>query len=130
MDLVNNKDDVALLAYLFDKPLHAALKLASKLCACYQSCKIKEKYLLILELVRNIAGGDQLGETFRYSCFSDTGLADKTRIVFLTPVKYLYDSLQLLMPADHSVKLALASPVRQIDTVLIQKTAGENSAVR
>ena len=121
MHLVNDKNDIALLAYLLNKPLHAAFKLASELCACNKCGEVKQIDLLIAQLIRHLVEGNALRKPLGDRRLADTGLADETGVVLLAAVEYLNDALELLLPADHIVKLAGSCPVGEVNAVVVQK---------
>jgi hypothetical protein len=53
--LVDDEDDVALLAYLLDKALHAALELAAELGAGHEGREVQQVDLLVPQLIRHLS---------------------------------------------------------------------------
>ena len=121
MHLVNHQDDVAQLADLLDQALHAAFKLAPELGARHQGGEVQQEHLLILELIGHVAHGDALGQALGDGGLAHAGLTDQAGVVLLPPVQDLDHPLQLLLPADHIVQLALPGPLGQIDAVAVQE---------
>ena len=121
MHLVDDEDDVAVAADLFDQALHAAFKLAAELRPGHERRQVKQKYLLSLQLIRHFSVRDPLGQALGDGRLADARLADQAGIVFLTAVEDLDHTLQFLGPADHGVQLALGGACRQVNTVVIQK---------
>ena len=119
--LVDDEDDVADAADLLDEPLHAALELTAELRARHERREVEQVDLLVAQLIRHIALGDALGKPLGDGRLADAGLADETGVVLLAAVEDLDDALQLLRPADHGVKLAVAGALREIDTVVREK---------
>ena len=123
MHLVDDQDDVALLADLLDESLHAALELAAELGPGHQSRQIQQEDLLVLELVGDAAHGDALGQALGNGGLAHAGLADEAGVVLLAAVQDLDHPLQLLFPAHHGIQLAFLRPGGQIDAVVIQEFA-------
>ena len=121
MHLVNDQDDVAQLADLLNEALHAAFKLAPELGARHQSGKVQQKDLLILQLIGHVAHGDALGQALGDGGLAHAGLADQAGVILLPPVQDLDHPLQLLLPADHIVQLALPGPLGQVNAIAVQK---------
>ena len=121
VDLVDHKDDVPLLADLFNKPLHTAFKLTAKLCPGDQRCQIQQKNLLLLKLIRHIPSSDALGKSFRDRRLADTRFPNQARIVLLSAVENLDDTLELFLPADHGIQFTGLSTGSQVNAVAVQK---------
>ena len=121
MHLVDDENNVALLADLFDESLHAAFKLTAKLRPRHQRREIQQVNLLIPELHGHVAVCDTLGKAFGDGGLADTRFADETGIVLLAAVEDLDHALQLLLAPDHPVKLALLRALGQVDAIVIQE---------
>ena len=121
--LVDDEDDVSLAADLFDETFHARLKLAAELRSRDERGEIEQKYLLVAQLRRHVAGGDALRKTLGDRRLADARLADETGVVLLAAVEDLDDALELLAAADHTVELARAGAVGERDAVVIEKLA-------
>ena len=121
--LINDKDDVAVLSYLLDKPFHAALELAAELRARDERRQVEQVNLLILELRRDVAHSDALGEPLGDSRLADAGFADKAGVILLAAVEDLDNALKLLLAADHRIELTLAGAGGEVDAVIIKELA-------
>ena len=120
VDLVDDQDDVAQLADLLDEALHAAFKLAPELGARHQRRQVQQVHLLIPQLEGHVPGGDALGQPLGNGGFAHAGLADEAGVVLLAAVQNLHHPLNLLLPADDRVQLAVPGPLAEIDAVAVQ----------
>ena len=123
MHLVNDQDDIACLADLLDKPLHAALELAPELGAGHQGRQIQQIDLLVPQLEGHLPGGDALGQALGYGGLAHARLADEAGVVLLAAVQDLHHPLNFFFPADDGIQLALPGPAGKINAVVIQKLA-------
>ena len=123
MYLVYYENYIALLAYLLDKSLHAALELAAKLRSRNERREVKKIYLLTAQLIRHPVERYALGKSLGHGCLADARLADETGIVLLAAVEDLNDALELLLAAYHIVKLPRSGSVCEIYAVIVQKLA-------
>ena len=123
MHLVDNEDNIALLADILNKALHAALELAAELGSRYQSGEIQKKNFLIPQLVGHLVLGYQLGQTLGDGGFANTGLAYEAGVILLAAVEYLDNALQLLIAAYHLIQLTLTGALAEVDAVGIQGLA-------
>ena len=123
MDLVDDKDHVPGLADLLDEALHAAFKLAAELCARHQGRQVQQIDLLVPQLEGHIAGHDALGQALGDGGFAHARLADEAGVVLLAAVQDLHHALDLLLPPNDGVQLAVAGALAQIDAVIVQKLA-------
>ena len=121
VDLVDDQDDIAQLADLLNEALHAALKLAAELGARHQGSEVQKINLLVQQLVGHLTLGDFHGQTLGNGGLAHAGLADETGVILLTAVEDLDDALQLPVPADEFVQLALLGLLGQRDAVILQK---------
>ena len=121
MYLVYDQNDVALLAYILDKPLHAAFELASELGARHQGGEIQQIDLLVLELIGHIAHGYALGQALGYGGLAHAGLSNEAGVIFLAAVQNLDHPLQFFLPAYHAVQLALPGSGSQVYTIAVQE---------
>ena len=120
MDLVDHQNDIAEALHLVDKALHPALKLAPELGAGHQGRQVQQVDLLLPELEGHVAIGDPLGQSLGDGGLAHAGLADETGVVLLAAVQDLHHPLDLLLPADNRVQLALLGPLGQRDAVGLQ----------
>ena len=121
MHLVDDEDNIALLAYLLDQTLHAALKLAAELRTRDKRGEVEQEHLLILKLIGDVAHRDALRKPLCYSRFADARLADKAGVILLAAVQDLDNALQLLLAAYHAVELALTRTGGEVDAVIIKE---------
>ena len=118
--LVDDQNHVAQLADLLDEPLHAALELSTELGTGHQSRQIQQIDLLVPQLEGDLPGGDALGQSFGNGGLAHAGFTDEAGIVLLPAVQNLHHPLDLLLPADDGVQLALSGPAAEVDAVVIQ----------
>ena len=123
VDLVDDQDHVAGLAYLLDQALHPALELATELRACHQRRQIQQIDLLLPQFERHLALDDPLGQALGDGGLAHTRLADQAGIILLAAVQNLHHALDLLLPANNGIQLALPGTLAQIDAVVIQEFA-------
>ena len=123
MHLVNDQDDIACLADLLDKPLHAAFELAPELGAGHQGRQIQQIDLLIPQFEGHLPGGDALGQALGYGGLAHARLADEAGVVLLAAVQDLHHPLNFFFPADDGIQLALPGPAGKVNAVVIQKLA-------
>ena len=119
--LVNDENDVALLAYLLDEPLHAALELSAELRPRDKRRQVEQKYLLILKLIRHIAHRDALRQPLGDRRLADARLTDETGVILLAAVEDLDNALKLLLAPDHRVELPVAGALGQVDAVIVEE---------
>ena len=120
MDLVDDQDDISQLTDLLDKALHTAFKLAPELGPGHQSRQVQQVYLLIPQLEGHVAGHNALGQTLGNGRLAHAGFADEAGVVLLAAVQNLHHTLDLLLPADDRVQLAVPGPLAEIDAVAVQ----------
>ena len=123
MHLVNDQNDIACLADLLNKPLHAAFELAPELGAGHQGRQIQQIDLLIPQLEGHLPGGDALGQALGYGGLAHARLADEAGVVLLAAVQDLHHPLNFFFPADDGIQLALPGPAGKVNAVVIQKLA-------
>ena len=121
VDLVDDQDDVAQLLDLLNEALHAAFKLAPELGARHQGGEVQQIDLLVQQLVGYVPLPDLLGQALGDGGLAHAGLADEAGVVLLTAVEDLDGALDLLVPADDLVQLALGGLLGQGDAVVLQK---------
>ena len=119
--LVDEEDHIAALHDLVDDSLQAFLKLAAVLRARHESCHRQGHDALLLQEARHGACGDACGKAFRDCRLADARLADEDRIVLRAPRQTLHDALDLLLPADDGVELALPRHPIDVPAVLVEE---------
>ena len=106
--LVDEQDDVAAGADLLEHLLQALLEVTAVARTGDQRAQVQRVELLVLERLGHLALDDALGQPLDDGGLADAGLADQHRVVLGPPGQDLHDPLDLLLPADHRVQLALA----------------------
>ena len=115
--LVNEQDGVAHLAHVVKQSLDAAFKLPAELGPRYQRGHIQQVQLLALQHSRNISLCQLLRNAFCNRSLADAGFTDQARVVFGSSIEDLDDSLDLFIPADDVVDLAVLCLLGQVFTV-------------
>ena len=121
--LVDDEDDVARLADLLNEPLHAAFKLTAELGTRHQCGEVEKIDLLLPQLEGYVTGDDALRQPLGDGGLAHAWLADEAGVVLLAAVQDLHHALDLLLPPNDGVQLAVAGALAQIDTVVVQKLA-------
>src|ERR1700739_3626508 len=66
---------------------------------------------------------DAARQAFRDCGLADTGLADEQRIVLLPPAQHLDGAVDLGIPADQRIDLALARLLVEVDAISVERIA-------
>ena len=119
--LVNDEDHIPGLADLLDQPLHSALELSPELGTRHQRRQIKKIDLLVPQLEGHLARRDALRQPLGDGGLAHARLTDQAGVVLLAAVQDLHHPLDLLLPADHGVQLALPGALAQVDAVVVQE---------
>ena len=120
MHLIDEQDDVAAGADLLEHLLQALLEVAAVARTRDQRPQVQRVELLVLERLGHLALDDALGQALDDGGLADAGLADQDRVVLGPPGEDLHDPLDLLLPADHRVQLALTSLLGEVATELVE----------
>ena len=120
VDFVDHQNDVAQALDLVNEALHPGLKLAPELGTRHQGGEIQQIDLLLPQLEGDIAGSDALGQTLGDGSLAHAGLTDEAGVILLSAVQDLNHPLDLLLPANHRIQLALLGLLRQGDAVALQ----------
>ena len=124
MKLVDEEEDFSLaLAHLVEDGLQPLLKLAPVLGPGDEAAHIQGEDGLVPQAVRDIPPDDPLGQALGDGGLAHARLADQAGVVLLAAVQNLHHALDLLLPANNGVQLALPGTLAQIDAVVIQKFA-------
>ena len=124
VDLVDEQDDVAAGADLLEHLLQALLEVTAVARAGHQRAQVQRVELLVLERLGHLALDDLLGQPLDDGGLADAGLADQHRVVLGAAGQHLHDPLDLLLPPDDRVELALAGGLGQVAAELVQHQAG------
>ena len=120
VDLVDEQDDVAAGADLLEHLLQALLEVTAVAGTGDQRAQVERVELLVLERLGHLALDDGLGQALDDGGLADAGLADQDRVVLGPAGEDLHDPLDLLLPADHRVELALAGRLGEVATELVE----------
>ena len=120
VELVDEQDDVALLADLLHDFLEALFELAAVLGAGDQGREVEREDLLALEQLGHLVVGDALGEAFDHGGLADAGFADEHRVVLGAPREDLHDPLDLGDAADAGVELAFFGELGEVAAELVE----------
>ena len=114
--LIYEKNDLAVAVdhFLYDS-LEPLFEFSLILGTGYQGSKIERVDLLGLQIFRNVAVYDILGNPFGYGSLAHTRFADQNRIVLRPPAQYLEDPPYFLVPADDRVEFSLRGPFVKVD---------------
>src|SRR4051794_15891035 len=120
VDLVDEQDDVAAGADLLEHLLQALFEVAAVPGARDQRSQVQRVELLVLESLGHLALDDALSQTLDNSGLADTGLPDQDRVVLGPPGEDLHDPLDLLLPTDDRIQLALTRLLGEVATELVE----------
>src|SRR5688572_30665497 len=95
MQLVDEKDHIAILFELIHDRFHSFFELATVFCTRYQRGKIKRYHSFIKQYPRYFSLNDAEGETFYDSGLTYTGFTDQDRVILFTTGKDLGDTFDL-----------------------------------
>ena len=123
MDLVDEEDDISIGLHLVHQALDAALKLAPELGARHQGGQVQQLDLLVAQLGRDLPPGDAQGQALGHGGFAHAGLADEAGVVLGPAGKDLHHPLDLLLPADDVVQLAVSGFGGQIGAEVLDMLA-------
>ena len=108
-------------AHLFHDALHSLFELAAVFGPRDQPGQIQGHNALIVERFRRVATDDPLCQAFGYGGLADTRFAYKTRVVLGPSRENLDDPLDLVVPADARVQLALPREFGVISAELVER---------
>ncbi len=104
--------------------LQSLLEFAAVFCAGDHRAEIKRKQLLVLKTFGHVAVDDAQRESLDDRGLADAGLADENRIVLGPARENLDRAADLLVAADHRIELAVASGLREIAGIFLQRVVG------
>ena len=120
VELVDEQDDVAAGADLLQHLLQALLEVAAVAGPGHQGAEVEGVELLALEGLGDVVGHDPLGQALDDGGLAHAGLADQDRVVLGAAGQDLHDPLDLALPADDRVELALAGQLGQVAAELVE----------
>src|SRR5690606_39143877 len=122
VELVDEQDDLALgPGRLLDDGLEALLELAAVLRAGEEAAHVELHDALALQALGHVLVHDALRQPLGDGRLAHAGLADEHGVVLRAPQEDLDDAPDLVVAPDHRVELALASPLREVDAVALQR---------
>jgi hypothetical protein len=108
VDLVDEQDDVAAGGDLLEDLLEALLEVTAVARPGDERAEVEGVEVLVLERLGDLAGDDALGEALDDGGLADAGLTDQDRVVLGAARQDLHHALDLALPADDRVELAVA----------------------
>ena len=121
VDFVDDEDDVARRLDVLDQTLHARFKLTAELGSGNKRRQIEQVDFFVLQLIRNVGGGNLLRQRFRNRGFADTGFTDQTGVILLAAAEDLNQTRDFTVTSDHGIQLSLSCTCGQIDAVRIEE---------
>ena len=103
--------------------LQPLLEVAAVARAGQQRTHIQREHGSGRQYFRYFAVDNALGEPFRDRGLSDAGFADEQRIVLLPATEHLDGAVNLGIPSDHRIDLAVARLLVEVDAVSIERLA-------
>ena len=120
VQLVDEDDDVAAGADLFEHLLEALFEIAAIARAGNQRAQVERVDLLALDGLGDVAAGDRLREAFDDGGLADTRLTDEHGVVLGAARQHLHDPLGLALAADDRIELLVAGQLREVAAELIE----------
>ena len=125
MQLIDKQNDLSLaLLDFFQKCFQSFLKLTTVFCTGNKRSHIKCKDFLVLKSIRHISSDNTLCQSL-YGCrFTNTWLTDEYRIVLGFTGKNTDNMADLIVSADHRIKLSFPCSFHQVITILLEGIVG------
>ena len=120
VQLVDEQDDVPASADLLEHLLQPLLEITAVARTRDQRTQVQRVKLLVLQRLGHLAPDHQLRQPLDDRGLAHTRLADQHRVVLRPARQDLHDPLDLPLPPDHRVQLALASGLGEVAAELIQ----------
>ena len=118
--LVDEENDIAVLAHLLDYLLEALLELAAVLGAGDKGAHVEHADALAAQDVRHLAVAHQLGQALDHSGLAHAGLADEQGVVLGAAREDLHQALRLVLAADDRVELAVGCARGEVGRELLE----------
>ena len=106
MYLIDKKNRIIHAAQFFNDSLKTFFKITAVFRSCDQRTHIQSENFGIFQYFGDFSFGNFQSQTFCNSCFSDTRLPYKKRVVLLSAAKCLHDTFYLIGTSDHRVYLS------------------------
>ena len=120
MKLIDEQQNIFIVGDFFDNAFDALFELTAVFASGYHSGKVEYNNAFVADRLRHDAKNDALRQSFCNRGFSDTRLADETRIVFRSAAQDLNHTLNFLTAAHNRIEFAFACKLGQIAAVLIK----------
>src|SRR5690606_22287581 len=130
VDLVDEQDDVAARADLLEDLLEALLEVTAVARAGDERAEVERVELLVLERLGDVAADDVLRGALDDGRLADARLTDEDGVVLRAAREHLHDPLDLLVPADDRVELAVAGRLREVAAELVEHGRARGLALR
>src|SRR5262249_32352905 len=130
VQLVDEQDDVAAGPDLLEHLLQPLFEVTAVPGPRDQRAEVERVQLLVLEGLRHLALDDLLGQALHHGGLPYAGLSAQHRVVLGAPRQHLHHPLDLLLPADHRIELALTRPRGQVPAELVEYGRGGRRRLR
>ncbi len=120
VQLVDEQDGVLGPADLVHDGLDALLELAAVLGAGDHHGQVEDDDAAVAQQLGDVAIDDQLGQALDDGGLADAGLAEQDGVVLGAAAEDLDDALDLVLPADDRVELALAGQFGEVAAEAVQ----------
>ena len=120
MNLIDEDDDVRVVLQLLEQGSDALLKLSTVFRACHYGSHVETYHAAIEEHRRCLMTGDELCQAFDNSTLAHTRFTDKDGVVLLSASENLDDALNLFLPANNGVELALGSRTCEVGREVVE----------
>ena len=123
VELVHKQDGAAVPHKLLQKGLEPLLKVAPVLGARHKAGHIQRQQPPSLQHPGHIPAGDALGKALGKGRFAHARLPHQTGVILLAAAQDLHHPVQLRIPAEHRVQLAVHRAAGQVAAILIAGAA-------
>ena len=123
MNLVDEEDDVAAGADLFQHFLESFFEVSAVAAAGDQCSEVERVELLVGERLGHFVGHDALRETFDDGGLADARFADQHRVVLRAAGENLHDAFHLALATDDGVEFFVFGELREVATELVEDLA-------
>ena len=125
VQLVDEEDDATgRVGDLLEDRLEPFLELAAILRPGHERAEIERDDPLVLQVLRDVAAHDALGQPFDDRGLAHARLADEHGVVLGPPAEDLDHAPDLLVAADDRIELALSGQRREVAAVLLERLVG------
>ncbi|OIQ74079.1 hypothetical protein GALL_442780 [mine drainage metagenome] len=120
VDLVDEQNDVASSADLFQDLLQALFEITAVTATGNERAKIEGVDLLVFESLRDFAFDDCLCKTFYNSSFPNARLTDQDRIVLRATRENLHDAFDFFLASNNWIEFSFAGSLGEVATELVE----------